>query len=155
MVVAASVATLPAPSRPANPLGTDLAAALAAAGNAHPCRGGAPSDTRKVVGETMPTLPPELGGGPTAVLTQGLQWVNLAIQLPPEGSIAMTVHSTDADSAEAMAGVLGTAAKSLQRVLEQDLKTAGMSKVVGALTPKPSAEHPEELEPEAGQAGCE
>src|SRR5205085_3766707 len=54
----------------------------------------APSnDTRKVIEAVMPRLPREMGGGPSTVLTHGLQWGTLNVHLPPQASLKFVAQS--------------------------------------------------------------
>ncbi len=124
----------------------DLSAALAAAGDATLAIALAPpADTRRVIEEAMPTLPPELGGGPTTVITRGLRWISLGVHLPPDASIHLTIRAKDAESAKELAGAADTVFKSLGRSMEQEPELSGLSKLVAALKPALSADHPDEL----------
>ncbi len=40
-----------------------------------------PADTQRVVEELMPQLPKELGGGPSSVLTRGIRWAAVGIDV--------------------------------------------------------------------------
>lgn len=67
----------------------------------------APSDWhRRAVRELMPTLPPELGGGPSATLVDGLQWGSLGIDGGDEGSFSLVIRSADPAAAERLVGWL-------------------------------------------------
>lgn len=81
----------------------DLAKGFAAAGNS-PVQGVflLASDLRRAVDETLPTLPPELGSSSTKVLTQGVRWASVAIDLPPTAAVRLTVQSTDANAAKSL-----------------------------------------------------
>jgi len=59
-------------------------------------------DDRRVAEELFPTLPDALGGGPSTVLSRGLQWAAVAVDLKPEPRIRLIVQSTDAPAAEAL-----------------------------------------------------
>lgn len=54
-------------------------------------------DLRKVVVETQPQFPKELGGGSTAVISKGLQWANITASLPPQLQ-AQLIVATDQPS---------------------------------------------------------
>jgi hypothetical protein len=60
-----------------------------------------PKYTRRVIEETMPELPKIIGGGPSSVLTRGIQWAAVGIDLPPRMAIRLVVKSQDAQAAEA------------------------------------------------------
>jgi Protein of unknown function (DUF1559) len=78
----------------------DLAKALAAAdGNLAQLVVLLPKDAAKVLESAMPTLPAEVGGGSSKVLTEGFRWAALSVNAPDlEGSI--TVQASNADAAK-------------------------------------------------------
>ena len=81
----------------------DLAAAFAAAGEADLQFVLIPSkEQRRVVEEIMPTLPKELGGGPVTVLTAGLRWAALGLDLGEKPALKLTVQARDGDTAKAL-----------------------------------------------------
>jgi hypothetical protein len=65
-----------------------------------------PPDTRRIVEELLPTLPPQLGGGSTRPLTHGLLWAALGVDMPPKYSIRLSLQSPDAESAEKLKDAL-------------------------------------------------
>jgi hypothetical protein len=65
-----------------------------------------PADTQRVVDELWPQLPPELGGGPSSVLTRGIRWAAAGIDVSPHKSLRLVVKSADAQAAEALRGKL-------------------------------------------------
>jgi hypothetical protein len=63
----------------------------------------APSaETRRVLEETVPTLPRELGGGPTTALTRGLLWAALGLDAGAKPSLKLVVAAPDAEAARAV-----------------------------------------------------
>lgn len=60
-----------------------------------------PRYTQRVIEETMPELPKAIGGGPSSVLTRGVRWAALGIDLPPRMALRVVVKSQDARAAEA------------------------------------------------------
>jgi len=79
----------------------ELTKAFAAAGDSAVQAIFIPSnENRKVVEEIMPKLPQELGGGPITVVTRGLLWGAVGVDLTPKASLRVTVQSQDAGSAE-------------------------------------------------------
>jgi len=94
-----------ASDRPNNgpPARPELAEALEAAGDAAaqivliP-----PASSRRVIEELMPQVPPQLGGGPSTMLTHGISWAAAAIEVSPRLSLRLTVKSQDAQAAEAL-----------------------------------------------------
>lgn len=60
------------------------------------------NDHRRVIEELMPTLPAEVGGGPSTILTRGVEWLALGIDPPPKLSLNLFIQSQDAAAAEAL-----------------------------------------------------
>ncbi|MHC4398447.1 MAG: DUF1559 domain-containing protein [Planctomycetota bacterium] len=56
----------------------------------------------RVVEEMMPTLPKEIGGGPSAILTDGLLWAAVGADSPPDTSLRLVVQSQDNRAAAAL-----------------------------------------------------
>jgi len=81
----------------------ELAAAFEAAGDT-----GAqvllfvPAYARRVIEELMPELPKEVGGGPSTVITRGIQWIALGGDVAPQLSGRLVIQSQDAQAAEAL-----------------------------------------------------
>jgi hypothetical protein len=65
-----------------------------------------PDDARKVIDSLWPNLPPELGSLPTAPLTNGFTHAALAINLPPQVSLKLTIQAKDAKSAAALGDLI-------------------------------------------------
>ena len=127
----------------------DLAKVLAGYGAAGAGAGGADAaaivaalvptnDMRRVVEETLPNLPAEVGGGPVTTLTRGGRWARLTVKIPPDGSLRLTVQSQDAAAARAMADLLIRAIKvvsglpELRRLVGEDTT----DRLVRAVQPK-------------------
>lgn len=88
----------------------DLAAALAAAGNAPlEIAIAPPPDGRRVL-ETM--IPPLPAGQPVTVLTQGFLRASIVIDPPPNASAHLIVQSEDSSSAEALRQLMASLAPS-------------------------------------------
>lgn len=64
-----------------------------------------PADLRRAVGETMPKLPAEVGGGSSTVLTDGLRWAAARLKLAPKAELEILVQTKDADTARALRDV--------------------------------------------------
>jgi len=58
-----------------------------------------PESTKATIAELMPTLPPELGGGDSSALSEGLQWGVITIQPPPKVSAKGLAQANDKESA--------------------------------------------------------
>ena len=61
-----------------------------------------PASSRRVVEELMPQLPPQVGGGPSTVLTRGIRWAAIGLDLPPQLNVRLVIESADAKAAEAL-----------------------------------------------------
>ena len=61
-----------------------------------------PRDARRVIEELMPQFPKELGSGSSLVLTRGIAWAAVGIDLSPHEAIRVTIQSPDAQAAEAL-----------------------------------------------------
>lgn len=71
------------------------------------------ADTRRVLSELLPALPPQLGGGSTRPLTHGLLWAAAGVDLPPKPSLRLRIQSPNADSAGALRDLLPRLLKSV------------------------------------------
>ena len=93
-------------------------------------------DTRRVIEETLPQLPEELGGGPSTAVTRGGLWAAAGVSAPPKLSLRLTIQSKDAESAKALRGVIQNTFKTLgeQRDVEEFLPA--FDKLAAALTPE-------------------
>jgi len=60
------------------------------------------ANDRRVVEELMPTLPEEIGGGPSTIVTRGVSWLALGIDAPPRIALRLTVQSADSQAAVAL-----------------------------------------------------
>lgn len=115
----------------------DLADAFRAAGDADVQVLLLPTDNdRRVVEELMPTLPEQIGGGPSTILTRGVRWLALGIDAPPKISLRLTVQSADAKAAAALRAkwqeVVGILSK--QQIPRRGLQD--IDKALALLTPE-------------------
>lgn len=72
------------------------------------------ADQRRILEEMIPTLPKELGSGPITVLTQGMKWGVIGVELEPKSMLHVTIQASDA-----------AAAKKLHTFANDALKLAG------------------------------
>jgi hypothetical protein len=113
----------------------DLAAALAAIPNAAAQVVLVPgADQRRVLEESLPKLPAELGGGPGSILTKGVNWAAAGIVIKPKISLQVVVQSPD----DAAAKSLGEVAKKALDFVAQSGKEmqVELRSIAPALTPK-------------------
>ena len=114
----------------------DLAKAFAAAG------GGAaqlavlpPKDASKIIDEVMPTLPAEVGGGSSKVLTQGFRWAAVGVDAS-KPKLSLTVQAADADSAKAFLDLLKKTYAAAGKSKEVRESLPDYDKLTELLTPK-------------------
>lgn len=67
------------------------------------------ADNRRVIRESLPLLPPEIGGGSGGAIADGVQWAAIGLNPPPKISVNVTIQSKDAESAAALAKVASAA----------------------------------------------
>jgi hypothetical protein len=84
-------------------------------------------DDRRVIEELMPTLPGPLGGGSSSVLTRGLRWASVQLDLEPEPSVRMVIQSIDNEATERFCPLL---VRALMAANEQKSRTDLMDLVV-------------------------
>ncbi|WP_406697408.1 DUF1559 domain-containing protein [Singulisphaera sp. Ch08] len=91
-----------------------------------------PSTTqRRAIEESMPNLPPELGGAPITTLSRGLRWAALAIAADPKPALHIIVQAEDADTAKAILTLAQDAFKLLARNAQAD---PGLAELIKALS---------------------
>lgn len=66
------------------------------------------ADTRRVIEGMLPTLPAEIGGGPSTIVTQGILWAALGIDISPEPSLKLVIQSQNSAAADALEDRLTT-----------------------------------------------
>jgi hypothetical protein len=96
----------------------------------------ATTDTRKIFEETLPDLPPELGGGSIKVLTRGLQWIAIWIDGPPKLKLHAIVQASDKDAAKALHELTIKAMKFIGEQKEFRTDVPNADKLLAAFTPK-------------------
>ena len=90
---------------------------------------------RATVAFAMPKLPPELGGGPSTPVSQGMQWIALGVDSPPKGVARLTIQAKDAEVGRKLHDLIETAFRSL-RAQPGFPKDASVEKTMAALTPQ-------------------
>jgi prepilin-type processing-associated H-X9-DG protein len=94
-------------------------------------------DMRRVVEEMLPSLPPQIGGGPSTLLTRGSTWAVLTLDLPPKGSLRAVFQSKDAAAAQALSELIGRATKALSALpqLRQRAGADALTRAAGSIRP--------------------
>jgi len=93
------------------------------------------ADNRRVIEELLPDLPPQIGGGPSTVLTHGLMWAAVGVDAPPDTSIRLTIRSRNVGAAEALGRWIQVFLKTMVNIREVSKALPGIDQVTGALTP--------------------
>jgi hypothetical protein len=91
---------------------------------------GATTDAGRILEESIPELPGEIGGGSIRPLSRGLRWLRADVETAPRLAVRLTVQAKDAAMAEALDGLV-------RRVLEHLAKSkdaASFVPEVGKLT---------------------
>ena len=115
----------------------ELAAAFEAAGDTAAQLVVVPSDDhRRAIEELLPTLPAELGGGPSTDFTRGLRWAAVGADLPPELSLRLVVQSADAAAAEQFAAALPAVFPALSQHRTVALVLPNLAQVAELLAPR-------------------
>lgn len=86
-------------------------------------------DDRRVIEQMQPELPAQIGGGPSTILTQGMTWLAVGIDLPPKTSLNITIQSKDAAAAAALR-------TKLAELLPRVQGNPELSKLLSALLPQ-------------------
>jgi hypothetical protein len=77
-----------------------------------------PTDAmRRVFEETMPNLPPQLGGGPVTTLTRGLTWAALRADFGASPTLKLVAQASDPKAAGAVADVARGALAAVRQAL--------------------------------------
>ena len=90
------------------------------------------ADSRRAIEELLPTLPREVGGASSSVVTRGALWANLALTPPPRASLKLVVQSQDAEAAKALGALLDGTLTLLGKMAAG--KVAGMDAVLARET---------------------
>src|SRR5206468_258400 len=90
----------------------------------------------KIVEEMLPNLPPPLGGGSTKVLTHGLQWVSLKVEIEPNLNVLGIVQASDSAAAKELLALLKTAFKELSKDPETQAIVTSLPGLEAAVMPK-------------------
>jgi hypothetical protein len=115
----------------------DLARAFAAAGDTDlQVIVLVPPHARRAVEELLPTLPREVGGGPSTPLVRGVQFAALGINLPPAPSLRLVIQSPSADAAQALHEGLTALLTNLGRNKEVRANVPFFDQIAGLFKPK-------------------
>ena len=94
-----------------------------------------PKYAGRVIEEMLPTLPEEIGGGPSTVITRGVRWASLSVDLPPHTSLGLVVQSQDAGAAEALLRRWGPWARAVGQAEEVRALVPDLDQIAPLLVP--------------------
>ena len=80
---------------------------------------------RQTIDQQSPNLPPAFGGGPSNVLTRGLKWAAIGVQVDPKATVRLSAKATDAEAAQALERLAKVTLKTLGPVSTHVLKVFG------------------------------
>ncbi len=113
-----------------------LSAALAAGGDASIQIAIMPSTTqRRSIEESMTVLPPQLGGGPIATITQGLSWASLTLAFEPKPAIRAVVQAKDPDATKALLKLAQNLLDLLAKASRSDPALASLATPISQMKP--------------------
>ena len=115
----------------------DLARAIAAAGDTTAQILLLPSaSSRQIVEQMMPTLPRELGGGPSTVLTRGIQWAAAGEEFTPKVSSRIVIQSQDTKAAQKLRDWIVRVLKRFGEMPDVQQVMPNFNQIAAMLTPK-------------------
>jgi hypothetical protein len=115
----------------------ELAKAFAAAGDTTAQIVVLPTaDMRRTFEEIVPTLPPELGGGPSKPFTRGFQWGVLGVDAPPKMGLRLMIQSPSPKAAKGLQDLLAGIFKGIGQQKEVRQALPEFDKVAALFTPK-------------------
>jgi prepilin-type processing-associated H-X9-DG protein len=65
------------------------------------------ADARRAIGEIMPTLPREVGDGPSSLVTRGVLWAAFGVSSPPQLKLRVVIQSENEAAAAALRPLIG------------------------------------------------
>lgn len=94
-----------------------------------------PGYFRPVIEQMLPELPEAAGGGPSTILTAGVQWAAVGIEFEPQPRIQVVVQSESPEAAAAFARKLDEASKLLEQNKAARADHPRIEEVLSLLTP--------------------
>jgi hypothetical protein len=95
-----------------------------------------PKYYRRVIEETMPQLPKEIGGGPSTVVTNGCLWAALSADFSPQLTTRLVMQSQDASAAEALKKQLVEAMQNVAQLPQVKAVIPKLEETAGVFIPK-------------------
>lgn len=85
---------------------------------------------RRMLEESMPALPPQVGGGPITRLSKGLRWASLTLAFEPKANLRAEMQASDATAAKDLQKLVQDSFGFLVKVSQEDANIAEMVKVL-------------------------
>ena len=101
------------------------------------------ADSRRVIEELVPTVPPEVGGGSVKVLTRGILWAAAGLDATPTASVRFVVQSEDAGKATELANFFRSNLNRFAKLPMAEQIVPGLSSMLSMLTPSENRLRPE------------
>jgi hypothetical protein len=94
------------------------------------------SDLPRIVEETMPNLPKELGGGSSKVLTRGLKSISVGVTPAPNMKIRVVAQAADENAAKELHALALQALKAVTALAEKHQNLPDLKRAAEILKPK-------------------
>jgi hypothetical protein len=95
-----------------------------------------PKFVKRVIEETMPQLPKEIGGGPSSVVTQGCLWAALGFDVTPNLMARLVIQSQDAPAAAALNKKLAEVSQNVVQLPPVKTVVPKLAETINVLIPK-------------------
>lgn len=92
-------------------------------------------ESDRVLTDLLPTLPPQLGGGPVSIVSQGLRSAALSLTLPPQGALSLVIQSESPAAAAALRRLLEHGFQSLDQIAQDQGQQAAWQSLRPLLLP--------------------
>jgi hypothetical protein len=94
------------------------------------------TSSRQIVEQLLPTLPRELGGGPSTVLTRGIQWAAAGQEITPKMALHVVIQSQDTKAAQKLHDWIVRVLKRVGESPEVQKGLPDFARIAAVMTPK-------------------
>ncbi len=94
-----------------------------------------PDYFRPVIEQTLPELPEFVGGGPSTILTAGVQWAAIGVEFEPQPKVRIVIQSESPEAATALANKLDEASQHLSKNEKARADLPRIDEILTLLTP--------------------
>ena len=92
-------------------------------------------DSRRVLEDLIPTLPPSLGGGQITAVTRGVMWAAIGINTQPQVSLRLVIQSENPQAAQALSKVCDAIFKAALADERLRREVTNLEEIIGLLQP--------------------